>query len=303
MLGLLPWLALSFGPPTLPEPVVVAPAAGTEAAPSAAALAPDANDPTSDPVEPVPTAPESAAPPQEPPQPAASQPEVAPPETPQPEATAAPLMPVGPAPAVATEIADPVPSGHIRVQRPRFNGTWMLVGAGLSFGTAGLIQAVDSLFLGDIGSGVAERVFLSASIGLTAGGAMRKAHADAYDDTAFRRERPQTRKALIAGAVLIGVGVALGTANEGMWWNCVFNETGPYAIENDPDGFQTHNCRSGLTRGLLDVSAASTVAGVGLLTWALVYRRDAKAYARARVIGLNPTFGRGRAGLSLQGRF
>ena len=40
-----------------------------------------------------------------------------------------------------------------------------------------------------------------------------------------------------------------------------------------------------------------------MLSYALTYRRHARAYERARVIGLRPTFGRNMTGLTIGGRF
>ena len=51
------------------------------------------------------------------------------------------------------------------------------------------------------------------------------------------------------------------------------------------------------------MGTATTAAGLGLLSWSLTYGRDAKAYERARVIGLRPTLGRDRWGLGIGGRF
>ena len=53
----------------------------------------------------------------------------------------------------------------------------------------------------------------------------------------------------------------------------------------------------------MDLATGATSAGVGLMTWALVYRRDARAYQRARVLGVTPTLGRDRWSLSIEGRF
>lgn len=95
-----------------------------------------------------------------------------------------------------------------------------------------------------------------------------------------------------------------GLVNEGLWWRCVFAGSGPYRVEPEQEfGRSMFDCRYGLTRGLLDLSTATTSAGLGLMTWALIYRRDARAYSRARVLGLRPTLGRDRWGLHLEGRF
>ena len=126
---------------------------------------------------------------------------------------------------------------------------------------------------------------------------------EVYDDVATRRGPRDTRKALIAGATLTGFGAVLGLVNEGLWWRCGLNNDGPYHRESDPFSFSTYDCRYGLSRSLLDLASASTAVGLGMLTWSLAYKKDAKAYSRARVIGMRPTLGQGRMGLTLEGRF
>lgn len=211
-----------------------------------------------------------------------------------------PVMPVPP-PELAPGLAGAeLHSGWVAVKPPRWRGTGLFIGAGALLGSAIIFQLVDGLVCGDCGTGVTERVFLAASMGLAAGGGVMKGHADAYDDTALRRKRPDTRPILIAGAALVGVGAVVGLVNDGLWWRCVINGSGPYQTS---DGLGWHDCRYDLTRGLLDLGAASTAAGLGMLSWSLSYRRDARAYERARVIGLRPTLGRDRLGVSVGGRF
>lgn len=192
--------------------------------------------------------------------------------------------------------------GYVRVKRPRFRGTGQFAISGVSFGMAVLIQAVDSLAFGSSGFGIGERVFLAVAMGTAAGGGITRGHADAYDDAAFRRTPLDTRKTLIAGAALIGTGAVLGLVNEGLWWQCAFNESGPYFLDED-ENFFAYPCRYGLNRGLLDLASGMTTAGLGMLTWSLVYRRDSKAYERARVVAFHPTFGAASAGLTVEGRF
>jgi len=120
------------------------------------------------------------------------------------------------------------------------------------------------------------------------------------DDAALQRTPRDADRVLRAGATLVGVGGALGLINEAMYWRCLVDGEGPYVKEaND---FR-RECRKGLTRGLLDVSAAVTTTGLGMLTWSLIYRRDSKAYRRARVVGMSPTYSRDSVGFSIQGRF
>ncbi len=309
MLTLLPGLLLALAPPVLPDSTSQRP---SEPAPAAESQPDTASGPGGAPTEmpaegePVPEPPPETSGPL-PMQPAEPSPEV---EPPQPDPVAETSTEVAPAPVA--DVEQPLESrgpdealhgDYVRVQRPRHNGTGMFITAGVTFGAAALVQSLDSLAFGDSSLGILERMFLATSMGMAAGGGIRKGHADAYDDTVFGRERPKTRKILVAGVALTAVGATLGLVNEGLWWSCVFNDDGPYAIEPDPDSFRQFDCRSGLTRGLLDLSSGATAAGLGMMTWALVYRRDARAYEGARVISLRPRFGRGYAGLSVGGRF
>lgn len=213
-----------------------------------------------------------------------------------------PVMERERAPLVASDLPDSdwPDSGWVTVRAPRFRGTGMLVGSGLALGGALAFQAIDALVCGNCATGVTERVMLAASMGLAAGGGAARGRADAYDDTVLRRERPNTRRALLVGAALTGVGAALGLANEGMWWRCAVGGEGPYQVRFGGGSF---DCRYGVTRGVLDLATVSTATGLAMLTWSLTYRRDARALRRARVIGLRPTMGRERWGLSLEGRF
>lgn len=310
MISALTSLVIAVAPPVLPEPASpgLAPApqttpSGTQAASAETASPPEAVEadgqpliPEQETLGPIPETPEESGV-------ASHQPQPESPVAPVAESAAVMGPELASAPLVDTASGEETwKKNFVRVQRPRYWGTGMFVAAGATFAAAGLVQAVDSLVFGDASFGILERMFLATSMGMAAGGGIRRGHADAYDDTALRRKRPETRKILIAGAALVGVGATLGLVNEGMWWRCVIDETGPY--ENGTSGdFQSFPCRYGLTRGLLDISAGATTAGLGMLTWALVYRRDSRAFKGARVVGMSPTFGQGRAGFSVEGRF
>lgn len=275
---LLVWSGLLVGPPPLPV------------GPTEPASQPEVQTPTPTPEPEVAPAPEAA-----------------PATTPAPEpapAVEAPVAPVVPPPVVVPEPAPGLDEldreGYVRVRPPQWRGTGMFVAGGIMYAAAVAFQAGDSALCGDCAAGFVERVFLFTSMGLMAGGGVMRGHADAYDDTALRRARPDTRRTLILGAALTGAGAVLGLVNEGMWWRCVFVGDGPY---ERTDGNSWIGCRYELSRGMLDVASASTAAGLGLLSWSLTYRRDAKAYERARVIGLRPSVGRDRFGLGVGGRF
>lgn len=275
-----------MGPPALPS-------APPQAVPSAPVVAPPPDDPGATPAEPT------------------GDPAVAPVSeaTPEPEPPVATPEAVR-EPAPPPELESPWPrerepdDGYVTIRPPRWNGTGLLVSAGVMFASAIAFQAGDSALCGDCAIGVIERAFLSASMGLSAGGGVVRGHATAYDDTALRRARPNTRAGLIAGSVLVGAGAVIGLVNEGLWWRCVLAGRGPYVLPPDGDDFFAESsCRVPLDRALLDVASASAATGLGVLGWSLTYRRDAKAYQRARVIGLRPQLGPDRLGVGVGGRF
>jgi len=286
--SLLVWSTLLAGPPKLPAapgepapaPVVQQPAPAETAPAPATAPAPDTGE-TAPAPEPAPVVDQPVAP-------------LAPFEAP-----GAPM----PEPELAPLVDDVSTEAYITVRPPQWRGSGQLIAAGSLFVAAVAFQAGDTAICGDCATGVFERILLFTSMGLAGGGGVARGHADAYDDTALRRERPDTRRALIAGAVLTGVGAAIGLVNEGLWWHCVIEGgAGPYEATNSGDVFE-NQCRMGVNRAMIDVATASTGTGLALLGWSLTYRRDAKAYERARVIGLRPNVGRDRFGIGLQGRF
>jgi hypothetical protein len=274
---LLLWSGLLAGPPSLPP-------TPTEAVPEAPVLQ-----------QPEPTA--EATPGTEPTEPTEPPAEIGPEVAPEPTVEVAPLAPPELAPGLDAEDDD---DRYVTVRPPRWRGTGILIGAGALYAAAIAFQAGDSVLCGDCATGVIERIFLFGSMGMAAGGAVMRGHADAYDDTALRRDRPDTRKTLIAGAVLTGAGAVMGLVNEGLWWSCVVTGDGPYETNGD---FNGTGCNYLTSRALLDIGTATTAAGLGLLSWSLTYSRDARAYQRARVIGLRPTLGRDRWGLGVGGRF
>lgn len=240
------------------------------------------------------------------PEPAETPPAETPPaETPPAVAPIGPSSPPrGPDPELAPGL-EPEPDDErwVTVRAPRWRGTGMLVTGGALVGATLMFQLIDGLVFGDEASGGIERMFLAGSMAFAAGGGVMRGRADAYDDTALRRSRRETRPVLIAGAVLVGVGAVVGLVNEGLWWRCVFDDAGPYFTPSGDEWSFGPQCRHNLGRGLLDLGAVSTATGLGLLSWSLSYRRDARAYERARVIGLRPSFGRDRFGVSVGGRF
>ncbi|MCH9688211.1 MAG: hypothetical protein K0V04_42665 [Deltaproteobacteria bacterium] len=193
---------------------------------------------------------------------------------------------------------------YVTVRQPRWRGTGLFITAGIGYAMGVAYQAGDAAICGDCAIGVVERVFLASSIGAAAGAGVLRAHADAYDDVALGRKKRNSRRALIAGAALTGIGAVVGLANEGMWWRCVLDGSGPYSVPDTNFDFDIGpSCRTSLSRAMLDISTGASATGIGLLTWAIVYRRDARAYQRARVISLRPRATRDQWGLTLEGRF
>lgn len=276
--SLIVWSGLLVGPPPLP-------ATPAESGPEAPAEAGTPEGPE------VPVEAEPAPAPAEPP---AELPLVEP-------LSPAPVTPPEPEPELAPGLEADAHDRWVKVEPPRFRGTGLLIAAGVLYASAVAYQAGDSVLCGDCAGGFIERALMFTGMGLAAGGGVHRAHADAYDDTAFGRSRRDTRRTFIAGVALTGAGAVLGLVNEGLWWRCFFSGDGPYAADGAGNGLA--DCRYGVSRALLDVSVAATGTGLGLLSWSLTYRRDAKAYQRARVIGLRPTLGRDRFGLGLAGRF
>lgn len=327
MLSVLLGLSLSSllvwsGPPTLPDRPISIPAQGAGATNGAEPTPPARSDAPSNvvPVQPVQPQPVQPQPDRSvPPQPAPPQPEASPPAQPSP--TTASVDPAGADPFTHASSEDSSIAGtdteqppglhashrslddYVAVRPPAWRGTGMLVAAGVVFAHAITFQGLDSLMFGNVATGGIERALMATTVGLAAGGGAVRARADAYDDTALGRKRPGTRRALIAGAVLTGVGAVMGLVNEGLWWRCVYDGSGPYRTDGNDFNFSTFDCRYGISRGLLDLSTGATSAGLAMMTWALVYRRNARAYQRARVVGLRPSIGRDRFGLSLGGRF
>ncbi len=193
--------------------------------------------------------------------------------------------------------------GYVTVKAPRWRGTGQFALAGITFAAGVTFQMVDMLMCLNCATGITERVFFASSIGLAAGAGATRAHADAYDDVAMGRSMRNPRRALIAGAVLTGVGATLGLVNEGMWWRCVVDREGPYRQAIAGNDFFTHPCNYEASRGMLDLAVGATATGMAMLTWAITYRRDARAYRRARVIDVSPLASRGQLGLQIGGRF
>jgi len=173
------------------------------------------------------------------------------------------------------------------------------------FGRVALYQLGDAIFCGGCAVGVIERLGLAAGIaGATSGGVVRALH-DSWYDTAYRRERPPIKRFVVAGAVLVGVGGALGLANETLWWGCWIGGRGPYAFARVDEFGPWVDCRRGAAYGLLDGASALVATGGGLLGYGLTMRKRQAMFRRARVVATVPSLGVGRSGLSLQlgGRF
>jgi hypothetical protein len=232
------------------------------------------------------------------------------PVTPPPavDSTASSLAPtIAPTP-FSTPVLDSEPPGgvdrwkrdYVRVARPRLRGTGLMVTAGSLYATAVAFQLGDLAVCDNCAYGALERGFLAPAAILAPIGAAMRGRSDAYRDTAARFEPRNTRPTIIAGVSLAAAGAVAGIANEVMWWQCKRNGTGPYVRDGGDDWW--NDCRYGVGRATLNLSAAALTAGISMVAWGLRYRRDAHAYRNARVT-VAPQIGRREAMLTLAGRF
>lgn len=197
----------------------------------------------------------------------------------------------------------PVPEGYVQVRKPRWRGDGLFWISGISFGLGTMFQMGDAFLCGNCATGGIERGFLAVSIATATAGGFKRGRYDAYQDAARQEGMRDGRTAMVAGAVLLGVGAVAGLANEGMWWKCVADGGGPYAQPGDDFWFGGHRCKYGVSRTVLDLASLSAATGGALLGWSLRYRHDAKAYRRAQVVSIAPQINRGFAGLQVGGKF
>lgn len=283
--------------PESPPPVadVEGPA---EAAPSAAAEVPEApSEVASDPAPAEVPTPSVAAEP--------DPVEAEPVEAAAPVEAAVPIS-VEPAPIIANSVdpfAPSIPDGYVQVRKPRWRGDGLFWISGISFGLGTFFQMGDALLCGNCAAGGVERGFLAVSMATATAGGFKRGRYDAYQDAASGRGMRDGRTAMVAGAVLVGVGAVAGLANEGMWWKCVADGSGPYAQPTTDFWFGGLPCNYGVSRTVLDLASLSAATGGALLGWSLRYRKDAKAYRRAQVVSIAPQIERGFAGLQVGGKF
>jgi len=207
------------------------------------------------------------------------------------------------APSLPT-VTPPAPD-HVRIHPPKYRGTGLFVGAGVAFGVVALYQVGDVLLCGGCAIGILERLGLAVGIASAAGGGVVRAYHDAWYDTALRRTRAPAKRFIVAGAVLTGVGGALGLTNEMLWWGCWVGGVGPYAFTVTDEWGPWTDCRHGVAQGLTDGASALVASGGGLLGYGLALRKRQGLFRRAKVVATVPSFGLGRSGLSLRlgGRF
>ncbi len=203
--------------------------------------------------------------------------------------------PIAPLGAEGSVRADRIPPGWVAVDRPDARGTGLFIGAAVSLGIGISFQLGDRILCGGCALGFGERFILAHTFaGAAAAGAVR-GRADAYDDAVVGRTR-DGRRAKIAGAVLLGLGLGIGAVNEGLWWSAFATGEGPYAADDWMRALAVN-------RAVLDISTIAASTGVALLTWQARYRRDRAAFRNARVLSFSPSLGRDFAGATLQGSF
>lgn len=216
--------------------------------------------------------------------------------------------PMGPAVEPTVPVPEPtrgrdaeLTSTRVEADASQRRGNGQFIAAGVFFASAFAFQITDAVVFDDSAIGAVERVLLLSGVGLAVGGGVTRGRADARQDES-RSKRRDVYSTLVGGSALTVIGVTLGVVNEGMWWRCIATSEGFY--EDKRDAFGLHDCNARMGRALLDVSAASTAIGVGLLSWSITYRRHrAKTYAHDRTLGLRPMVGRDRWGLGVGGRF
>ncbi len=188
--------------------------------------------------------------------------------------------------------------GLVRVKRPLQTGNGMLGTAAALWGFNVLYQASDRLLCGGCATGILEHTVAATSIGLAAGGGLRKGGALAFDDAATGSERRNHKRGRAVGLGLLIGGAAVTLANDVMVYRCMVNGEGPY----EPWEGATP-CNHGINRLVFDLGTGSMGAGAALLAGSVRYGKHSDAYARARRISVAPSVGRDRAGLQIGGRF
>lgn len=134
---------------------------------------------------------------------------------------------------------------------------------------------------------------LVAMIGMATAGAVLRAERAAYDDVFAARMSKRIPKLRGAGIGLVAVGAAvwltLGPASWGVLAKC---DDAKCAARARAMGFSTRT-----------VGAALVAVGAAMLGFSESYRRKHEKFSRERAMMWTPTFGRGMAGVALQGRF
>ncbi|MEZ4449315.1 MAG: hypothetical protein R3B09_07535 [Nannocystaceae bacterium] len=192
---------------------------------------------------------------------------------------------------------------YVRVERPRSRGRGLLIATGATFGVGVLVQLGNLAFAQDRGVGVVERAFFASTMVLAPIGGFVRGRYDAYTDRSLGRTMRRPTGMIALGFTMAGLGAIGGLLNEAFWWPCVVGETGPYyqpgPINQVAVGPQCHNT---LSRAALDGATLLVAGGLGLATWGLKYRHDARAYERA-VLAVVPRVRAGEVGLGVTGRF
>lgn len=246
------------------------------------------------------------------PEPAAPEPKQAPePEgAPEPAVEAEPMGPTvdpfgaqeaaGPtAPAPESPRDAEITSARVEADASPRRGNGQFIAAGVLFASAFAFQITDAVVFDDAAIGAVERVLLLSGVGLAVGGGVTRGRANARQDESGSKRR-DVHSTLIGGSALTVIGVTLGVVNDVLWWRCVATSEGLY--EDKRDAYGLHDCNARVGRALLDVSAAATATGLGLMSWSISYRRH-RARAHDRTLGLRPMVGRDRWGIGVGGRF
>jgi hypothetical protein len=173
----------------------------------------------------------------------------------------------------------------------------------LSAGVVGIKQLGFLMACGDLGCGgprLSDQILLTGAVGAASVGGWKMGRHAAYRDTVLGNAAKPARTRLIAGGVLLGVGLTAMAVDMGLMAQCQLNAAGPYAGESSDFGWT--DCTSNGGAVALDLGALSAAIGGGLLGYTLAYRRDRAAYDRGRVV-VSPVASRRNMGLQISGSF
>lgn len=192
---------------------------------------------------------------------------------------------------------------HLRVLPPTTQGKGLWI-AGIAAVSAIFVkQAILIYSCGDPGcrSGrLSDRLLWLGAAATLGYASSQRAHHVAYRDAIAQRLAPPSRRRVIWGGILLGVGALAFATDVGLQSACMLGK-GPYFIDNktgDPNTNYFYGCKGWAGTAMMDLGGAAIATGAVLLAWERSYRRDREIYRRGR-LRVVPTLG----GLRAFGRF